>query len=100
MLRISGDVEQRGGTGFEQQRKELPLVLPHQRHQHMRHAEDEMIAADGQQFLLSLGQPLIARTGLAFRAVPVAAGVIRDGLMSAAHAPIAMTTERSSTTAS
>jgi len=63
-------------------------------------AEDEMIVADSQQFLLSLGQPLIACTGLALGAVPVAAGVIRDGLMSAAHARIAMTTEHSGTAAS
>jgi len=100
MLRINSDLEQRGGTGFEQQGKELPLVLPHQRHQHMRHAEDQVVVADGQQFQLSLGQPLIACTGLAFRAVPVAAGVIRDGLMSAVGAGIAMTTERSGTAAS
>ena len=66
----------------------------------MWHAEDQVVVADGQQFLLSLGQPLIASTGLAFRAVPVAAGVIRDGLMSAARARIAMTTERSGTAAS
>src|SRR5271170_2957535 len=66
----------------------------------MRHAEDQVVVADGQQFLLPLGQPLIACTGLAFRAVPVAAGVVRDGLLSAAHARIAMTTERSGTAAS
>src|SRR5271170_4353582 len=96
---IGSDVEQRGGTGLEQQGKQLPLVLPHQRHKRMWDAEDEMIVADGQQFLLSLRQPLIARADLAFRAVPVAAGVIRDGLMSAAQARIAMTTERSGTAA-
>src|SRR5277367_6962290 len=63
-------------------------------------AEDQVVVADGQQLPVSLRQPLVARTGLALRAVPVAAGVIRDGLMSAAHARIAMTTERSGTAAS
>jgi hypothetical protein len=56
-------------------------------------AEDEMIVADGQQLLLSLRQPMIARTGLALGAVPVAAGVIRAGLMSAVGARVAMTAE-------
>ena len=97
---IASDVEQRGGTGFEQKGRELPLVLPHQRHKHMRQAEDQVVVADGQQFQLSLGQPPIACTGLTFRAVPVAAGVIGDGQMSAAHARIAMTTERSGAAAS
>ena len=100
MLRISTDLEQRGRTGFEQQGKQLPLVLPHQWHKCMWDAEDEMIVADRQQLLLPLGQPLIACARLALGAVPVAAGVIRDGLMSAAHARIAMTTERSGTAAS
>ena len=80
MAGIGSDVEQRGRTGLEQQGKQLPLVLPHQRHKRMWEAEDEMIVADGQQLLLSLGQPLIASAGLVFRAVPVTAGVIRYGL--------------------
>ena len=99
MLRIGSDVEQRGRTGFEQQGKELPLVLPHQWNQCVRHAEDQVVVAHGQQLLLSLGQPLIACAGLALGAVPVAAGVIRDDLMSAVGASIAMTAEGSSATA-
>ena len=66
----------------------------------MRHAEDQVVVADGQQIQLSLGQPLVTCTGLAFRAVPVAAGVIRDGLMSAVGARVAMTAERGGTAAS
>ncbi len=100
-LGIGSDVEQRGRTGLEQQGKQRRrLFWPHQRHKRMWEAEDEMIVADGQQLLLlSLGQPLIASAGLAFRAVPVAAGVIRYGLMPAAQARIAMTTEGSGTAA-
>jgi hypothetical protein len=61
----------------------------------MWNAEDEMIVADGQQFLLPLPKPLVARSGLTLGAVPVAAGVIRDGLVPAVYARIAMTAEGS-----
>jgi hypothetical protein len=59
----------------------------------MWNAEDEMIVADGQQFLLPLPKPLVARSGLTLGAVPVAAGVIRDSLVPAVYARIAMTAE-------
>src|SRR5580704_7894461 len=59
----------------------------------MWNAEDEMIVVDGQKLQLSLGQPLVASASLALGAVPIAAGVVRDSLMSAANARIAMTTE-------
>jgi hypothetical protein len=76
MLRIGSDVEQRGGTGFEQQGEELPFVLPHQRHKRMWQAEDQVVVADGQQLLLPLPQPLVASASLALGAVPIAAGVV------------------------
>jgi hypothetical protein len=84
---------------FRTTRKQLPLVLPHQWHKRMRHAEDQVVIADRQQLQLALPKPLIAGTGLALGAVPVTAGVIRDGLMSAIGARIAMTAERSGTAA-
>ena len=93
VLRIGRDLEQCGSTGLKEQRKQLSLVLPHQRHQLMWDAEDEMIVADRQQFLPPLPQPLVARSGLTLRAVPVAAGVIRDGLVPAVCARVAMTAE-------
>ena len=95
MLGIGGDFEQRGGTGFEQQREEPPLVLPHQRDQRVRHAEDQVIVTHGQKFLLPPHEPPVAGVGLALRAVPVAAGVIGDGLMAATGALIAMSAQRS-----
>ena len=49
-------------------------------------AEDEMKVANRQQFLLALLKPTVARSGLTLGAVPVAAGVIRDGLVPAATA--------------
>src|ERR1700678_3688669 len=83
MLRIGGDLEQCGSTGLKEQGKQLPLVLPHQRHKLVWNAEDEMKVAGGQQFLLPLPKPLVARSGLTLGAVPVTAGVIRDGLVPA-----------------
>src|SRR5258706_16334772 len=54
-----------------------------------------MIVAHGQHFLLALGEPLVASVGLALGTVPVATGVVRDGLMAAVRALIAMSAERS-----
>ena len=64
-----------------------------QRHLAHEASEDQMEVGHGEQVLLAPREPALARLCLTLRAVPVAAGVIRDGLMSAAHARIAMTTE-------
>jgi hypothetical protein len=90
---VGCDFEQGGGAGFKEQREQEPLVLPHQRHECMRHAEDQVVVADRQQLLLPLREPLIASASLALGTVPVATGVIGDSLMSAARTLIAMTAE-------
>jgi hypothetical protein len=95
VLRIGKDLEQCGGAGLKEQGEQLSLVLPDQRHKLMWDAEDEMIVAHRQQFLLTLLKPLVARSGLTLGAVPVAAGVIRDGFVPAVYARIAMTAEGS-----
>src|ERR1700735_3273564 len=59
----------------------------------MRHAADEMEIAHRQEFLLPGTQPFLPCVGLAFRTVAVSAGVVRDGLMPATNALIAMATE-------
>src|SRR6516162_1068842 len=71
----------------------MPLVLPDQRDQRVRHAEDQVKVANRQQFPSSGAQPLLPGIGLALWTVPVSAGVVRDGLMPAAHASIAMASE-------
>src|SRR4051812_5410323 len=43
MLRISRYLSQRGGTSLEQESKQRLLVLPDQRHEPMRQAEDEVV---------------------------------------------------------
>src|SRR5216683_1227923 len=73
----------------------MPLVLPHQRHQCVRHAEDQMIVVHGQQFLLALGEPLVASVGLALGTVPVTTRGVGDGLIAAVGTLIAMSAERS-----
>ena len=60
----------------------------------MWHGEDQMEVADREQFLLPSVQPLLACVGLALRAVAVSAGVVRDGLVAAANALVAMAAER------
>src|SRR6516225_6809869 len=65
----------------------------------MRHTEDQVIVAYGQQFLLTPLQPPLAGVGLALGAVAIAARVVRDGLITAARAQIAMATESGGTAA-
>src|SRR5215470_2398899 len=60
----------------------------------MRDAEDQMIVIHRQQFALPCRQPLFACIGLALWAVAVSAGVVGDGLISAARALITMTAKR------
>ena len=56
--------------------------------------EDEVDVATRQQFAFTGTQPLLARIGLAFWTMAVAAGVVRDGFMPAAGALIQMAAER------
>ena len=57
-------------------------------------AEYQVIVVHRQQLLLASGQPFITGVSLAFRAVAVSARVIRNDLMSAAVALIAVSTQR------
>ena len=52
-----------------------------------------MIVVHRQEFLLPLVQPLLPRIGLTLRTMPVPARVIRDGLISAAPALVAVPAE-------
>src|ERR1019366_3815294 len=61
----------------------------------MRQSEDDVEVGYWQQFGGARGQPLGTGVALALGTVPVAAGVIGDGLMSAAQTLIAMASESS-----
>jgi hypothetical protein len=65
----------------------------------MRQCEDNMEVRHRQQLSGPRSQPLGACVSLALGAVPVAAGVVRDDLMSAATALIAMTAQSRRATA-
>jgi hypothetical protein len=94
MLGIGRHLEECFRTGLEEEPEEDLLVLPDQRSQGMRHAENQMVVVYGQQFPLPRRQPLLTGVGLAFRTVTISAGVVRDSLTSAACTLIAMTAKR------
>src|SRR4051812_30568805 len=90
MLRISGNLKQCSGTGLEQESKQDSFVLPHQRHQNMRNAEDQVIIADRKQFAFTGVEPLLAGVGLTLWTVTIPAGTVRGGFVAAATASITM----------
>jgi hypothetical protein len=53
VLWIGGDFQECCGAGLEQEFEQELLVLPDQWDQRMRNAEDQMIVANRQQFLLA-----------------------------------------------
>src|SRR5215470_17341775 len=90
VLGIGCNLQERLCTGLEEQLEDDFLVLPNERGQRVWHAEHQVIVVYWQQLLLASGQPLIAGVGLALRAMSVSAGVVRDGLMAAAIALVAV----------
>ena len=91
---IGRDLDQRCGTGFEQELEENSLVLPDEWNQRVGHAEDEVVIVNRQQLLLAGCQPLVTSVGLALRAMTIAARVVRDGLMAAAVTLVPVSAER------
>ena len=97
-LWVRGDFQQGRGRGVEQESEQGLSVLPDQRDKQVRHAEDEMEIVHWQQFLLALGEPLLASAGLTLRAMPVPTGVVGDtGDISATGAYIEMAAQCGST---
>jgi hypothetical protein len=93
VLRVACHFEQRCRAGAEEQVVKQPLVLKHKSGEFMRQCEDDVEVGHRQQLGRARGQPSGASVALALGAVPVAARVIRDGLMATAGAPIAMTAQ-------
>src|SRR5215831_10116876 len=90
---IGSDLDQGFGAGVEQELEENSLVLPDEWNQRVGHTEDEVVIVSRQQLLLAGFQPLVASVGLTLRAVAIAAGVVRDGLMAATFTLVAVSTE-------
>src|SRR5665811_792611 len=84
----------------EQQRVQEALILQHERGKLVGDREDDMEVAERQQVAGSGGDPLVARVRLAFGAVAVPAGVVREAeIVAAAEALVAMAAERGGTAA-
>jgi hypothetical protein len=56
----------------------------------VRNREDHVIMGQREEVFRSPGEPLLAGVGLALWAVPISAGVIRDGLMTTGGATVQM----------
>ena len=79
MAGITGDFEQRFGTGPEQEIVDDLLVLQGQRGEPPRKGEDDMDVGGRQEFATARLQPTVASGGLTLGTVPIPAGIVRDG---------------------
>jgi len=84
ILGSGGNFDQCVSAAAEQQTVDHFFVLQGQRGQLMGEREDDMSIGCSEQLRASRVQPAIARLALTLWAVPVAAGIIRDGAMAAA----------------
>src|ERR1700722_13325102 len=82
-LGIGRDREQRFRRRTEQDAINLARILECESTNLLRQRKYDVEIRDRQQFSFPFGQPLGARQGLAFWAMPVAAGVIRDDAVPA-----------------
>src|SRR5258708_20279178 len=96
---IASDFKKCFRAGAEQQIVDDFLVLQSQQCELRRKCEDHVDVARRKKFFLTCCNPAFPSSGLTLRAVPISAGVVRDGgAMPAAGALIEMTTECSGTT--
>src|SRR5277367_841864 len=93
MFWIGGDLYKSLSAGLEQKIVENPLVLQSQGREIMRYRKDHMEVRRWKQIFSALSQPLLAGVGLALGAMPVSAGVVRNGLMATSRASVQMAAE-------
>ena len=94
VLWVGRDRDQGLGRGLEQQIVDDGLVLVGDIGDGRRQREHDMIVRHRQQIGLARRQPFLCRSALALRAVPVAAGVVRDLAVGAVLAARDMAAER------
>ena len=94
VLGIGGDGAQGLRVGAERDVVDDGLVLIGDGSDLLRHGEDDVEIFDGQQLSLPILQPLRTHERLAFRAMPVAATVESDALMTAGIALLDVATQR------
>lgn len=75
MFGVGGNLQQRRSAGAEQEIVDDFLVLQSQPRELVRQGENDMDVADRQQFFAALGEPFVARIGLALRTMAIAAGM-------------------------
>ena len=97
MAGIGGDGLKGGGAGGKQGLVQLRLVTQNQVVELFGDGEDHVVIIDGQQFSLPAFDPLRPRQILAFRTVPVAAGVIGISFFGAVAALLPIASERGGT---
>src|SRR5260370_6973828 len=100
VTRISGYLEQGLRTGAEQEVIEDLLVLQRQWGELVRQSKDNVDIRDGQKFVLTSHNPLVASAALTLRAMAIAAAVIGGGAIATARALVAMPAECTGTAAS
>jgi hypothetical protein len=93
---VRRNLQHGGGAGMEKQVVHNPGVTLAESVQLMRQGEYDVEVRDGKEFLFPSGEPALASLCLTLRTMPVSAGVIRDGLMTAPRASIDVTAQRRS----
>ena len=92
--RVAGDLEQGLGAGSKQQIVERLFIGESERRERVRQRENDVEVARRQNLGTPRIEPAMAGVGLALRAVPIAARVIRNGAASAAGAFVDVSAER------
>src|ERR1039457_1976065 len=93
VLRVGRDFQEGGRAGLKQEVIEYFRMVLAKRSQLMRDGENHMEIGHAEPFSFARGEPALARLRLALWAVPIAARVIRAGLMAASRTGIDMGSE-------
>jgi hypothetical protein len=93
VLRVLGDGQEGPGGCAEQDVVEEALVLKGDGRKRVGQSEDDVEVGDGEKLVEARLKPLASRSALALGAVTVATGVVGDGLMAAAIAPLDVAAE-------
>ena len=99
MSGIGRDLAEGRRARLEQPGVQADTIPIAERQERMRQREDDVHIRDVEQVTLAGVEPALSRLRLALRAVPIAARVIGDGLVSAGVTPIEMTTQCGGATA-
>ncbi len=94
VLGIEGEATERAGGDAKEQAEENAAVDADERVERMRQGEDVVEVRHRQQHRLLGGHPLRPLLALTFRAVTVAAGVVRDAAMRAVRTLLDVPAER------